>query len=111
MSFESLIDKINSDYKDLVSKKNALEAEIEALEKEGVEYGKPSYKNGKYLRLTRSVKGSKREFIYIGNDPEKIKETLEAIERGVKVKRNKETRQDIEKGISEIIYYLGRAAW
>jgi hypothetical protein len=111
MRFESLIDKINLNYKDLFSKKLALEAEIEALEKEGVEYGKPSYKNSKYLRLTRSVKGCEREFIYIGNDPEKIKKTLEAIGRGVKVKENKNASQDIQKEIKEILYYLERAAW
>jgi hypothetical protein len=111
MSFESLIDKINSNYKGLVNKRLSLKSEIEALEKKGVEYGKPSYKNGKYLRLTRSVKGSEREFIYIGNDPIKIKEALDAVDRGCKVKENLETLQEIDKDIINIINHLERATW
>lgn len=60
-----------------------LETRQKALKNAGLEYGSPSYKNGRYLRVVKPASGdSGRQFLYIGADPEKQKAVLEAIDRG-----------------------------
>lgn len=59
-----------------------LEKEMAALEKAGLEYAAPHYREGKYFYLISSMRDGQRERRYIGADPEKIRAALDAIERG-----------------------------
>lgn len=74
------IQKVYDDNSKLVK---ALKAKQKALEKAGIDYGSPHYKQDRYLRIVKPVTtGKKREFVYVGADPTRQKAALDALERG-----------------------------
>jgi hypothetical protein len=97
MEFNKLIENITRKHSDLQNQLKSILIQQNALEQLGLDYGKPSYKKGVYLRITKPmVKGQKRVQVYIGNDPQKIKTALAAIDRAARYDKLEEKRQVIE---------------
>lgn len=105
-----ILKDIETKYAGFERQKNQIEAEIIALQELGVCYGKPSYKNEKYLRLIIG-KGENRKFKYIGADQEKIKAALDSIERGRKVICLEDELSEVISRINNMMYYLERAGF
>lgn len=105
-----ILKDIETKYAGFERQKNKIEAEIIALQEQGVCYGKPSYKNKKYLRLIIG-RGEDRTFKYIGSDQEKIKEALDSIERGRRVICLEDELSEVVSRINNMIYYLERAGF
>lgn len=100
---------VNERHEQLKDKKQEILDRIAALELEGVEYGTPSYKAGKYLRIVKGGRGQQREFVYVGSDPEKIEVALAAIERGRQVLDLKVNLERVEHDEKEFRWYLSRS--
>lgn len=80
-----------------------------ALKKAGIDYGTPTYKNKKYMRIVRpAANGEPRQFDYVGADPEKQEAALAALERGRKYDELTEKISELEQEIAAIKYSLNR---
>lgn len=78
-----------------------LRKEQTALKKQGINYGTPHYKQGKYLRIVKPSKaGEKRVFDYIGADPVKQQAALDALDRGRRYDELGEQAQAVQTSIS-----------
>lgn len=83
MKFTELLDSIKSQHEAVSKQVVDLKAKQKVLKKAGIEYGTPSYKEGRYLRIIRPANAERgRKFDYIGADPDKQKAVLDAIGRG-----------------------------
>ena len=58
-----------------------IHARMHELKRAGLIYAKPHYRQGKYLYLIYPMKDGERRREYIGADPKKIQEALQAINR------------------------------
>lgn len=58
-----------------------IHARMHELKRAGLIYAKPHYRQGKYLYLIFPMKDGERRREYIGADPKKIQEALQAINR------------------------------
>jgi len=104
MEFNKLIENITRKHSDLQNQLKSVLIQQNALEQLGLDYGKPSYKKGVYLRITKPmVKGQKRAQVYIGNDPEKVKTALAAIDRAARYDELEEKRELIEYRIRRLL--------
>lgn len=80
------IEVIKKNYESLRDKERSLLKERNGLIKQGVEYGTPSYKEGRYLRIIQSTKGGeKQKSKYIGSNKDKISKVVAEVERGKRV--------------------------
>ncbi len=69
-----LIESLSRKYREIITRMNE-------LERAGLIYAKPHYRQGKYLYLIYPMKDGQRRREYIGADPEKIEVALQAINR------------------------------
>ncbi|MGO9375208.1 MAG: hypothetical protein ACLQBD_24360 [Syntrophobacteraceae bacterium] len=85
---EDLADKIRAEasklpelIESLARKYREILTRMHELKRAGLIYAKPYYRQGKYLYLIYPMKDGQRRREYIGADPEKIQEALQAINR------------------------------
>lgn len=85
---EDLADKIRAEasklpelIESLARKYREILTRMHELKRAGLIYAKPHYRQGKYLYLIYPMKDGQRRREYIGADPEKIQEALQAINR------------------------------
>lgn len=110
MKFNKLIENITRKHSDLQNQLKSILIQQNALEQLGLDYGKASYREGVYLRITKPmVKGQKRVQVYIGNDPKKIKTALAAIDRAARYDELEEKRQMIEHRLQRFLGNLNFA--
>lgn len=109
MDILTLIEKIQEKHDNLIYLIQEISCQIAELEREGVEYGRPTYKGGKYLRLIRG-NGENREFVYIGSDAEKIAKVESDIERAKQVESLKGALNSQNRKLSSLIHDLDRIA-
>ena len=69
-----LIESLARKYREILTR-------MHELKRAGLIYAKPYYRQGKYLYLIYPMKDGQRRREYIGADPEKIQEALQAINR------------------------------
>ena len=69
-----LIESLSRKYREILVR-------MHELERAGLIYAKPHYRQGKYLYLIYPMKDGERRREYIGADPEKIESALQAINR------------------------------
>ncbi len=69
-----LIESLCSRYREILTR-------MHELERAGIIYAKPHYRQGKYLYLIYPMKDGERRREYIGADPQKINEALQAVNR------------------------------
>ena len=69
-----LIESLSRQYREILTR-------MHELKRAGLIYAKPHYRQGKYLYLIYPMKDGERRREYIGADPEKIQEALQAINR------------------------------
>jgi len=67
-----LIESLSRNYREITTRMNE-------LKRAGLIYAKPHYRQGRYLYLIYPMKDGERRREYIGADPEKIQEALQAI--------------------------------
>ncbi|MBO1367258.1 hypothetical protein BVH60_14320 [Vibrio cholerae] len=116
MSILKSLDLIKMQYEAVVECIEELKSTQAALEKAGIDYGTPNYKEGKYLRIVRPAKdGRGRQFEYVGSDPAKQKVVLSAIERGKEYdaldKRVKQLEESLRKLDSDMSYIVKNFEW
>ena len=107
MEFNKLIKDIERRYAELQNQLKSILIQQNTLEQLGIDYGKPSYRDGVYLRITKPmIKGQKRVQVYIGNDPKKIKTALAACDRAPRYLELEEKRELIENRIERLLTNL-----
>lgn len=110
-SIKPLLAIIQKKYDNKMKTIKRLRKEQSILKQASIDYGTPTYKNKKYLRIVRpAAKGQPRQFEYIGADPEKQKSALDALVRGQHHDTLNEEIEGVEKTLFTIQSTLDQVA-
>lgn len=93
---------------DLGKRHAAILSRMKDLEEAGLIYATPYWREEKYLYLIYPMKGGERRREYIGADPDKIKDALEAVKRVEEYDQLSEKLSRLKRSLSLARYEMGQ---
>ncbi len=97
----SMLEKLETAIRSIESRRDAIQAEMDEINRLGFCDAKPHYRDGKYLYLIHPMVDGERKREYIGADPEKIMDALARIAR-------KDRYEQLEQELGEVNWIMSQ---